>query len=197
MADVTSAACEAIVKCAELTSSTPAKAFWDVKATLTTIGLGLTSLAIGISFYWQYVSQKTSRQQRIDDRIWSMYNDEIYTPFHALLNSFEEEVKPSMLASKLCGADLSNIQQIVGTFSAILSEIEVFCSRADDHACAENGQFQTTFSGLSANIDNCLGRLFKNGGQSEDICRDVAGHYSTLIGQLRQLLSQMRASLEK
>lgn len=182
--------CEAVSQCLENIENTRPHSGWDLKAALMALG-------ITISLGWQLVTHIQTKKVREADRKWSMFKDEVYTPFLLLLDEFEKEVKPTFLPTLLQKKNLDEVQVILGEFSARLSEIELLCQRADQHKYSHAKSCQSNYQELSQHLDTCIGKMFQNSMNEPSVLKDVASAYSTLIQGLRQQLTCERDKLGK
>lgn len=196
MADPLVSSCEIISSCLEAAELPQGSRFWDVKAKLTAIGIAASLLGIAASLGWQVFSYRTSKTQRAADRKWTMFKEEIYAPFLALLDTFEEQVKPSMLPTILQAQDIETLQDSVGKYSATLSEVELLCQRADLHQYANSKNFQERFKQLSDNLNVSLGKLLSGNMKDIEQYKAVGAAYSALIQGLRDDMGQERQAID-
>jgi hypothetical protein len=187
--ETTLQSCKFVTECIEIATANETPAFWDLKA-------GLAAIGIGIALFWQIVTFCSTRSRRTKDQKWSMYKDEIYTPFLDLLKRFEEEVQVPQLPTQISEMAPDALQEKVGEFAATLSEIEVFCTRADNHTTAKSTNLQPKFTEESGHLNSCLGKLLSAGANDTAECANVASAYGRLISELRIELTNCRLLFE-
>lgn len=185
--------CEIVSKCMAIAEKIDQVPFWDFKA----VGIAGSLIGITGSIIWQYITFKSTKGRRAQDQKWSIYKDEIYTPFTDLLKKFEESAKTPQLPTELSEMNLSEIQEKIGTLSIICGEIEILCKRADTHPKADITNFFDKFNVFSNAINTCVEKILTSEHGNPTTYLPVATAYSDLIKEMRANLTAARVNLEK
>jgi hypothetical protein len=187
LTEISNQICEAVSECANVASNAN-KPFWDLKAVLAAIG-------ISIALFWNSIQYVSSRSRRKRDQQWEMFRDEIYLPFLELLDKFDQEVRPAQLAVRMSEMCTDALNETIGEFFSTVSEVEVFCNRADNHAYNFDSVFSTTFNNCSNELNACIDKALTPGILEENKFSDVSSAYRKLIDELRTCLSNCRKNL--
>lgn len=187
MTAISNQVCEAVSECVKLAAQVE-RPFWDLKSILAALG-------ISVSLGWNVVQFVSGRRRRKRDQQWEMFKDEVYSPFHELLIGFEQQIRPAQLAVRLSSMGSNELLGAIGEYHATVSEIELFCGRADKHDYTSHSVFSKKFKECSEELDLCIGKMLNPATQDPSKFESVSDAYRKLIDQIRTCLSKCRKGL--